>query len=258
MQNEKSRLKIHTGARPDMAQQIPEEKREAAEAEQKAREKKTPGFGLGRKKKSARPVRRERRRQEARDGMTAGEKLLRNTAVACALLLTVLSLNNIDQPWSQKLTEGVRQAMTMRIDWDETLGRLSFVRSLVPETALVFLNLGQRADLNKPVDGEITHEYTEQQPWLEYRCSSAEQVICAADGVVTAAGQGAGSEWIILVQSEDGLETVYGYLADVYVKSGQEVKAGQQLGATAERAESRLYFEVRENGVSIDPTGRLK
>ena len=260
MQNEKSRLKIHTGARPETAQQIPEEKREQeqVQAGPQAKEKRAPVIGLKRKMRGERPIRRERRRQDSKDGMTVGEKLLRNTAVACALLLTVLSLNNIDQPWSQKLTDGVRQAMTMRIDWDETLGRLSFVRSLVPETALVFLNLGERADLKKPVDGEITHEYTEQQPWLEYRCSSAMQVTCAADGIVTAAGQGAGSEWIILVQSEDGLETVYGYLADVYVKSGQEVKAGQQIGATAEQAESRLYFEVRENGVSVDPTGRLR
>lgn len=256
MQNEKGRLRIHTSARP--AEQEPVGKETAEEILEQRKERRDP---LPEKK--CRTVkkgikRHERKKREMQEGMTVGEKLLRNTAVACALLLTVMSLKNVDQPWSRKMTEGVRQAMTMRIDWDETLGRLSFVRALVPETALVFLNLGANADLTAPVQAEISHEYTEQQPWLEYSCGAAQQVVSATDGIVTAVGQGVSGEWIVLIQGEEDIETVYGYLESTYVRLEQEIKAGQQIGTTADQTESRLYFEVREAGNAVDPTGRMK
>lgn len=256
MQNESGRLKIHTSMRPEEPETVRED--ENAVSEEAAKTEKKPrrvGGGGIRRIKDAR-IRKKPR--DMKSGMTVGERLLRNTAVACALLLTVMSLKNVDQPWSRKMTEGVRQAMTMRIEWDETLGRLSFVRALVPETALVFFNLGERSDLTAPAEGEIIHEYTGSQPWIEYACGPAQQVLAAADGVVTAAGQGAGGDWIVLIQSEGGMETVYGYLANVYVRQGQEVKAAQQIGATADEDESRLYFELRENGEAVNPAGRMR
>lgn len=256
MQNENGSLKIHTSMRPQEKEPVREEKNAASEKGVEMQKKER-----WRRRSSVRRLKGARsgkRPCDAKAGMTAGERLLRNTAVACALLLTVMSLKNVDQPWSRKMTEGVRQAMTMRIDWDETLGRLSFVRALVPETALVFFNLGDRSDLTAPAEGEIIHEYTESQPWIEYACGPAQQVLAAADGIVTAAGQGAGGDWIVLIQSEDGIETVYGYLASVYVRQGQEVKAAQQIGATADSAESRLYFELREKGEAVNPAGRMK
>lgn len=256
MQNESGRLKIHTSMRPEEPETVREDKNAASEEAVKSEKKPRRVGGSGIRRIKDAHIRKKPR--DMKSGMTVGERLLRNTAVACALLLTVMSLKNVDQPWSRKMTEGVRQAMTMRIEWDETLGRLSFVRALVPETALVFFNLGERSDLTAPAEGEIIHEYTGSQPWIEYACGPAQQVLAAADGVVTAAGQGAGGDWIVLIQSEDGMETVYGYLANVYVRQGQEVKAAQQIGATADEDESRLYFELRENGEAVNPAGRMR
>lgn len=253
MMNDNSRLKIHTSARPAPGEPGGEE----APAGNEVKKDRQPGKKFSVRRRAGQSPGRKRT-HSMQEGMTAGEKLLRNTAVACALLLSVMALKNADLPWTRKVTEGVKQAMTMRIDWDETLGRLSFVRSLMPETALVFLNLGDRTDLTAPAQGEITHAYTGQQPWLEYRCEASHQVVAAADGVVTAAGQGAGGDWIVLIQSGDGMETVYGYLESVYVRAGQSVSEGQQIGVTAGQADSRLYFELRENGEAVDPSGRMQ
>lgn len=251
MQNHDSRLKIHTHIRPQ--QESAQEKEKEPVRERKIEENRPVPSKTGGRTGSILRGKQKRREQEE---PSMAEKLLRNTAVACALLLTVMSLKNVDQPWSRKVTEGLRQAMTMRIDWDETLGRLSFVRALMPETALVFLNLGD-ADLTAPAAGEIVHEYLPEQPWIEYSCPAAEQVLAATDGVVTAAGQGAGGEWIVLILSEEGVETVYGYLDCVYVQAGQTVRAAQQIGATKNQDPSRLYFEVREEGEPVDPSGRI-
>ena len=252
MEQKQNGLKIHTSVRPaaePIEKMISEEKQEKVKRiQRKPVLRITHNKQQGHRKTRARPE---------KQALTTGEKLLRNTALSCALLLSVLALKNVEQPWSQNATEGIRQVVNMRIDWDDTLGRLSFVRALVPDTALVFLNLGAGVDMKRPVDGQIVHEYTEQQPWLEYSCQSVQAVCAALDGTVTAAGQGAGEEWIVAIQSAGGTETVYGYLAEAKVQAGQSVEAGQVIGTTFQEA-GRLYFELRENGNPADPSGRMK
>lgn len=252
MQDNDSRLKIHTSVRPEQDQET-----ERAPVHEDETQKEPEIQTL---LKEVRPRRRIRRRKPERQGgdqMTVGEKLVRNTAVACALLLTAMAVKNVDHPWTQKAAEGIRQAMTMRVDWDETLGRLSFVRALVPDTALVFLNLGQKNMLSAPVQGDVSHSYTEQQPWLEYRCEAGQAVFSAMSGTVSAIGQGVDGDWTVLVADEEGRETVYGYLGSVFVEVGQKLKPGQQIGQTGQ-ADPRLYFELREMGESADPSARMK
>ena len=115
MQGENSRLKIHTRA----AQPAPEAPQKEAKAAPRTR------------------VKRPARRARPKLTLTTGEKLIRNTAIAGAVFLCVLAVRNIDQPWSNTAISGIRQAMTMRVDWDESIGRLSFVRALVPERRLM-------------------------------------------------------------------------------------------------------------------------
>ena len=276
MQSEsKSRLKIHTGVRPQeemqktaeptAAQNEPSQNEpsqnepsqnepsqnepsqaERRQAERKARTVRQPSKG------------RRKRDKEQEDRLSTGERLVRNSAVACALLLTVMAIKNVDQPWSRQATEGIRQAMTMRVDWDETLGKLSFVRALVPETALVFFNLSSEEGLEPPTEGEISHRYSEKQPWLEYSCAADSSVRAVIAGRVSAVGEGISGDWSVLIEDGEGMQVVCGYMADVYVRPGDEVAAGQLIGVTANTSPSRLYFELRENGQSIDPSERMR
>lgn len=194
----------------------------------------------------------KRRRASA---LSIGERLIRNTAIAGALMLCVLAVRNIEAPWSEKAVEGIKQAVTMRVDWGERLGKLSFVRALVPETALVFLNMSDGEMFYAPVGGEITHDYTQEQPWLEYACTGGESVLAASGGRVRAAAQSLGGDWVVMLEHENA-ETTYGYLADATVQVGQMVEAGDVLGHAAS-AQGRIYFEMREGDASVDPTQRL-
>ena len=224
MQN--SRLKIHTSARPA-------------------------GQGTA-------PAKGSRARPPRGAALTAGEKLIRNTAIAGTALLCVLAMRNIDAPWSEAAVDGIRQAVTMRVDWDETIGRLSFVRALVPETALVSLNLDDADMMLRPVEGGVTHGYSQEQPWLEFACPAKAEVLAAADGLVTASAQGMSGDWLVLIEHDDGRETLYGYLAGARVSMGQRVSAGEVIGEAVDAPDARLYFELRENDRAADPTGRLR
>lgn len=199
------------------------------------------------------PQQRKRREPRPKEKLTFGDRLLRNSALACALLLAILAMGNINQPWARSASESVQRALTMRIDLDESIGSLSFVRDWMPESALVFLNLSGESELAAPVDGKLTHGFADAQPWLMFECATGSEIFAAADGTVTAVSELSGSTMGILIDHGSGLESVYAYLADTSVSAGDTVQRGQVIGT----AENSLYFELREGEGAIDPTERM-
>lgn len=77
-----------------------------------------------------------------------------------------------------------------------------------------------------------------------------------------------GYGYYVLVRHRNGLETLYGHLSKISVEIGQEVRAGEIIGlggSTGRSTGPHLHFEIRYQGLSINPTeifdfnyGRLK
>nr|WP_186757913.1 M23 family metallopeptidase [Echinicola salinicaeni] len=77
-----------------------------------------------------------------------------------------------------------------------------------------------------------------------------------------------GYGYYLVIRHRNGLETLYGHLSKFNVNVGQEVKAGEVIakgGSTGRSTGPHLHFEVRYQGLSINPTelfdfsvGRLK
>lgn len=198
------------------------------------------------------PRPRRRRRRSEKAPLTRGDKLLRNSAIACALLLGILALGNLHQPWAEKAAQGIERALTMHINLDDSIGELTFVRQIMPESALVFLNVSGSAALARPCDGAVSHPWSALQPWLAFE--AGKRPVCAADaGTVTAISELSGGNQGLLVDHGEGRETLYANLSEVTVQSGDRVARGQQLGA----CEDGLYFELRQNGESVDPAEGL-
>ena len=185
--------------------------------------------------------------------LSRGDRLLRNTAVACALLLGILALGNLDLPWARKASEGIEQALTMRINLDESIGELTFVRQIMPESALVFLNVSGAPELTRPASGEVIHPWSNAQPWLMFRCDADEPVLAPADGTVTAVSPLSDGRMGLLIDHGEGLETVLANLSRAEVHAGDAVQRGQALGACPDS----LYLEYRANGEPIDPSEKL-
>ena len=181
------------------------------------------------------------------------DRLLRNSAIACAALLGILALGNIRQPWAEKAAQGIEQALTMHIDLDDSIGELTFVRELMPESALVFLNVSAASALTSPVSGAVEHPWSNVQPWLMLTCEDGTPVVAAAAGTVTAVSPMSEGKFGLLIDHGDGVETLYAQMESVEVSAGDTVERGQRLGVSGEG----LYFEYRENAASIDPTEML-
>ena len=205
-----------------------------------------------RKSASAPVCQRKRRRVRERAPLTHSDRLLRNSAIACALLLGILTLGNLRQPWAEKAAQGIERALTMHINLDDSIGELTFVRQIMPESALVFLNVSGGAGMTRPCDGAVVHPWSAMQPWLAFE--DGVRPVCAADsGTVTAVSTLSGGNQGILIDHGDGMESLYANLSEVTVQSGDSIARGQRLGA----CESGLYFELRQDGESVDPTERL-
>ncbi len=78
----------------------------------------------------------------------------------------------------------------------------------------------------------------------------------AAPGTVLYAGEQKAYGRIAIVEHEHGLITLYAHNRDLRVKTGQRVREGQVIatvGQSGKTSGPHLHFEVRKNGVPVDP-----
>jgi len=86
-------------------------------------------------------------------------------------------------------------------------------------------------------------------------------VHAAADGVVVYAGDRLrGYGRLVIVRHDDRVATVYAHNGKLLVAEGQRVRAGDTLslsGHSGNATAPHLHFEVREDGVALDPAPLL-
>ncbi len=85
-------------------------------------------------------------------------------------------------------------------------------------------------------------------------------VVATADGVVEKTGwQGSYGKTIVL-QHEDGFETIYGHLSKITVEEGQKIKVGEVIGkagSTGRSTGTHLHYEVIKDGKRVNPSNFL-
>lgn len=196
---------------------------------------------------------RSARRIRIRTRLSFQERLLRNSFLACAVLLGILALGNVQQPWAVKAASSIEQALTMTVDLDQSLGQLSFVQKLMPESALVFFNLSGDHELAQPAQGDLSHAYSASQPWLMFETEPEAPVCAVADGVISAVSPLSDGSFGVLIDHGEGLESVLASLSSVDLQPGDEVLRGGNIGKSG----GSIYFELRQDGEPIDPTERM-
>jgi murein DD-endopeptidase MepM/ murein hydrolase activator NlpD len=91
---------------------------------------------------------------------------------------------------------------------------------------------------------------------IDYGADWGTPLYAVAQGTVTAAGWTHGLGYHVKLTLPDGTVLVYGHLSRVSVSEGQSVVPGQKVGEVGSSGTStgaHLHFEVRVDGVSINP-----
>ncbi len=123
------------------------------------------------------------------------------------------------------------------------------VPTTLPVTAGMYSsNFGYRLD---PFNGKSTFH-----AGIDFIAQSGTPVLSAAGGKVIAAQWSGDYGNVVDIEHDKGIATRYAHLSAMSVKEGEIVQKGQNIGAVGSTGRStgaHLHFEVRENGVPLNP-----
>lgn len=96
----------------------------------------------------------------------------------------------------------------------------------------------------------------EHHTGIDIPAPAGTRIVAAADGVVRLAGWNGGFGITVIIDHGDGYSTLYAHNSRNRVAVGQSVTRGQHIadvGTTGVSTGNHLHFEIRRNGVPVNP-----
>ena len=126
--------------------------------------------------------------------------------------------------------------------------RLSSTPSIAPTRGWITSDFGYRSS---PFTG--TREF---HRGLDIAGRIGTPIVTPAEATVRYVGEHAALGQTVILRHGYGLETTYGHLQEVLVKTGQKVKRGEivaRMGNTGRSTGPHLHYQVQANGVPVNP-----
>jgi len=95
---------------------------------------------------------------------------------------------------------------------------------------------------------------------LDIAANTGTPVVATADGIVARVRYSPGYGKMVVIDHGYGYRTIFGHNSKILVKAGQRIKRGDlvaKVGNTGRSTGSHLHYELRLNGVPIDPRKTL-
>lgn len=119
-----------------------------------------------------------------------------------------------------------------------------------------------------PVRGPVTKDFLSASqdasgfhPGIDIAAPTGTPVRAAAAGTVTFAGWDPEYGYLVVLEHGLGLETRYGHNSRLSVSLGDRVERGQLVaaaGSTGRSTAPHLHFEIRKEGIAVDPRKYLE
>lgn len=95
---------------------------------------------------------------------------------------------------------------------------------------------------------------------MDFAAATGTPIYAAASGTVTSAGYSGNAGNLIIINHGNGLQTYYMHCNSIYVRAGQSVSKGQNIGAVGNTGNStgpHLHFQVMSGGTPVNPRNYL-
>lgn len=95
---------------------------------------------------------------------------------------------------------------------------------------------------------------------MDFAASTGTPIYAAASGSVVSAGYSGNAGNLIIINHGNGLQTYYMHCNNIYVRAGQSVSKGQNIGAVGTTGNStgpHLHFQVMSGGIPVNPRNYL-
>jgi murein DD-endopeptidase MepM/ murein hydrolase activator NlpD len=155
----------------------------------------------------------------------------------------------------QRIDEVRRQIDLRRESQEEIKGILNDQRSLLaakpvgwPVKGWLTSSFGMRRD---PFNGR-----RKMHEGLDIAARTGTAVVATADGIISSVRTEPGYGKVVTIDHGYGYRTVYGHNSRYFVKVGQRVRRGEKIAAvgnTGRSTGSHVHYEIRLNGVPINP-----
>lgn len=176
--------------------------------------------------------------------------------------------------------QGASRSLSLTATILRTQQSIEQIKESIPDTEDSLKDLEKKVQVQRakdvatpslwPTSGKITSGFgyrrspfgssREFHSGLDIGASRGTQVYATATGVVRMANYNGGYGNVIFVDHGYGFSSVYAHLSKINVKVGQQVTKGQLIGLVGSTGAStgpHLHYEVRVNGVAVNPTKYL-
>lgn len=160
---------------------------------------------------------------------------------------------------NEKTTTNIEEMNTNTLEVANT----NIIEKLDIDTTKAISNINGIKIATLPVTGIISSRYgaassirSSTHTGLDIAAKIGTPIKVIAKGTVTFAAQSGSYGNLVKVDHGNGLETWYAHTSKMYVKPGQEVKAGDVIAAVGNTGNStgpHLHLEVRINGQHVNP-----
>jgi septal ring factor EnvC (AmiA/AmiB activator) len=127
------------------------------------------------------------------------------------------------------------------------------------------------ASIIRPTEGPIIRKFGEVKDkkvgtkllnkGIDIKAKFKANVYAIATGEVVYEGEFLGYGKIIIIDHKNGFSSLYTYLEETLVTTGDKVEKGEVIGKVGKDSltgETILHFELRKNGVAVDPLEYIK
>ena len=144
-----------------------------------------------------------------------------------------------------KINEDLKAQLEEKHQRDKRTVNGIYLASLPLKTGTISSRYGSRESIRDHAHGG-----------LDIATSYGTPIMAVADGTVKFAGVSSGYGNLVIIEHGNGVETYYGHCSSITTKVGAQVTAGEtiaKVGSTGNSTGNHLHFEIRINGVAVNP-----